>query len=199
MKDGSISLDQFRSLFPELKSGVQINQKAIESTVAWVNSQHASFKTYPVKINAFDLFSSIRDILAPNLKNKNIGLSFQGDEKITFTSDQILITFILKSFVENSIKYSHINTSIVFRVERSDDKIVLIIKDFGTGMSEEVVKNVFTLNGSPYTGTAEEKGAGLSLAIANDFVKLIGGTIQINSVEQSGTKIELRLPVLLKP
>jgi len=195
LEDGSISHDQFKTLFPELKAGVQINQKAIEATVAWVNSQHGGFKTCPIKINAFDLFSSIRDVLGPGLKNKNIELFFQGDEKITFTSDQVLITFILKSFVENAIKYSHTNTGIFFQVEHSDDKIVFIIKDVGIGMSEQVIKNAFTLNGSPYTGTAEEKGTGLSLVIANDFVKLIGGTIKINSIEHSGTQIELRIPV----
>jgi len=199
LEDESISQELFKTLFPEIKSGVQINQKAIEATVAWVNSQHASFKTHPVKINTFELFSSIRDVLTPGLKNKNMELSFQGDEKITFVSDQVLVTFILKSFIENSIKYSYATTSIIFQVERSDDKVVFIIKDFGMGMSEQVIKNLFTLNGAPYTGTAEEKGTGISLIIANDFVKLIGGIIKINSIEHSGTQIELRIPVLLKP
>ena len=86
----------------------------------------------------------------------------------------------------------------VFSIEEVDNKRIKIsIEDFGVGMSPQTLSNLFTLNGSPYTGTSNEKGTGVSLVIANHFAKLIDGTLTVKSVENYGTRIELDLPVCL--
>lgn len=38
----------------------------------------------------------------------------------------------------------------------------------------------------------DEKGAGLSLVVVKDFVEMLGGTINVLSVVDKGTTVELR-------
>lgn len=72
------------------------------------------------------------------------------------------------------------------------DKITIAIKDNGVGMKNSRLSTVGTLDGAPYTGTMDEKGAGLSLVVVKDFVEMLGGTINVLSVVDKGTTVELR-------
>ena len=183
-------------LLPELRSNVLINQHTIESTLAWVNTQYNDFTPHKDEINSFNLFSSVQQSLLVELKKKNIQLSFEGDQNITCISDEILITFILKRIVENAIKYSYVGGNIIFQCTLiNKESIKFAVKDFGTGMSNEVLEKIFTFNKATYTGTLNEKGAGISLAIVNDLSKLIKASVRIASIENHGTTVELTLPV----
>lgn len=198
LMDGDISYEIFKSLYPEIKDNIVKNNKTIESTLAWVKSQHQSYTMNPIEINLFELFSSIKALLKFDLERKNIDLSFQGSEKIEIRNDRVLLSFILKSILENAIKYSYAGSKVLFDLQQIENKnISLIIEDSGTGMSKQVVENLFTLNGSPYTGTLNEIGAGLSLVIAKDLLHLIGGSIEVTSEEKVGTKVELQVQNIL--
>jgi signal transduction histidine kinase len=130
-----------------------------------------------------------------DLKKKSINLEFEGDQTVTFISDEILITFILKRIIENAIKYSYVGGNIIFKCFLDENKnIILTTEDFGVGMSNRVMEDIFTLNEVNHTGTLNEKGAGISLAIINDLSKLISSSIEIASTENDGTQVEIKLP-----
>jgi len=195
LMDGDISFEIFKSLYPEIRNNILTNNKTIESTIAWVSSQHQSFKIHPVEIRLFELFSSIKNFVKVDLKSKNIKLSFKGNENLKIRTDHVLLTFVLKSIIENAVKYSYHNSGVVFDVKQTENEnISFIIADLGMGMNKQVIDALFTMTGSPYTGTDKELGAGLSLVIANDFIKLIGGTITVSSEEKKGTRIEVQAP-----
>lgn len=198
LENGDISGEMFKALLPELKRDALNNNKAIESTINWVKSQHDSFVPEVTEISVPDLVDSLKSLLSIELKAKNIKLNYQESVKEYFSSDQALITFILVEITQNAIKYSQPDSIINFGVRKTvDEGISFIIKDSGVGMSDQVLNNLFTLKGSPYLGTAKEKGTGLSLIIANDFAKLLGGHIKIHSIDGNGTEFELELPGLL--
>lgn len=198
LQNGEISQEVLSGLLPELKSSAMINQHTIESTLAWVNTQQDGFNPQKGKLNGFKLFLSIQQLLNSELKKKSIQLSFEGDPEITFISDTVLILFILKKIIENAIKYSYVGGTIIFQCMLVDNEnIRFTIKDFGIGMSNRVLEDIFTLNEVTHTGTLDEKGAGISLAIINDLSKLIKATIKVASVENNGTKLEIKLPLFL--
>jgi signal transduction histidine kinase len=45
-------------------------------------------------------------------------------------------------------------------------------------------------------GTSGEKGTGLGLIICNDFIKLMGGTIVVESEINIGSKFTISLPIV---
>jgi len=195
LQSREITQEVLAELLPELKSNALINHRTIESTLAWINTQHKTFSPQKNEINGFKLFCSVRQSLENELKKKSIDLDFEGDQAVTFISDEIIITFILKRIVENAIKYSYVGGIIRFKCEFvNNENIIFTAEDFGVGMSTRAIERIFTLNEVNHTGTMNEKGAGISLGIIKDLLKLINASIKITSTENSGTKVTIELP-----
>jgi len=72
-----------------------------------------------------------------------------------------------------------------------DGRIVVGIRDTGTGMTEEVQQKIF----QPFFTTKEEMGTGLGLSIVYRIVDDHGGEIEVESVPGEGTGFTLYLPV----
>ncbi|HUH18728.1 HAMP domain-containing sensor histidine kinase [Albibacterium sp.] len=195
LQNKEITPEILSELLPELKSSAIINQHTIESTLAWVYAQHDSFVPQKDKISGFNLFQSIQQSLSNELKKKSIQLSFEGDQDATFINDEVLIRFILRKIIENAIKYSYVSGNIIFHcMIINNESIKFTIEDFGAGMSDRVLEGIFNINEVTHTGTLNEKGAGISLAIIKDIAKLINASIEVTSREDSGTKIRINLP-----
>ena len=73
-----------------------------------------------------------------------------------------------------------------------ENQVSLIIKDTGVGMSEEVLKKIFT----PFFTTKEVgHGTGLGLPVAHGIILSHGGSIKVKSRVGQGTRFEIRLPI----
>lgn len=70
----------------------------------------------------------------------------------------------------------------------------VVIRDNGTGISEEDLKNIF----EPYYSTKGDFGTGLGLSITRDVVAKLGGTIDVQSELGRGTSFIVTLPIKLK-
>lgn len=70
-------------------------------------------------------------------------------------------------------------------------KLIIIIKDNGEGMSEEVLDKAFD---PLFTTKANEHGAGLGLSLCRSLIAHHGGDIDIDSVIGKGTQILISLP-----
>lgn len=71
-------------------------------------------------------------------------------------------------------------------------RVEIEIKDSGVGIPEEVQSKIFD-----FFFTTRKEGAGLGLPIARRIVNEHGGDIQVESKENSGTSVILRLPLYL--
>lgn len=74
-------------------------------------------------------------------------------------------------------------------IERRNQRFVISIADHGPGMPHDVSGKVF----EPFF-TTKHRGTGLGLPIARRIVEAHGGTIEIETVEHSGTTVLLSLP-----
>lgn len=107
---------------------------------------------------------------------------------------------IFLNLITNSIKYNRKNGSVecYLTEEKESDERVLIdvtIKDTGIGMSEAFLKNIFQPFVQADQGARSQyKGTGLGMAIVKELLERMGGTIQIDSVENQGTTIHVVIP-----
>ena len=80
----------------------------------------------------------------------------------------------------------HINT------RKSDQKIIIDIKDNGKGMSQSVQEKIF----DPFfTTKGVSEGTGLGLSISYGIIDKHGGSIGVQSVEGEGTCFSIALPI----
>ena len=77
--------------------------------------------------------------------------------------------------------------------QRSEDDIVVRIRDNGMGMPPEVVEKIF----NPFfTTKPTDKGTGLGLSISSDIVRQHGGTIEVSSEPGEFTEMRITLPLV---
>lgn len=67
--------------------------------------------------------------------------------------------------------------------------VVLRVTDTGCGMSSETARRAV----QPFF-TTKQAGNGLGLALVNEFVRRVGGSLQIESAQGQGTSVILRFP-----
>ena len=107
---------------------------------------------------------------------------------------------IFLNLITNSIKYNRKNGSVdcYLKEEKESEERVLVdvtIKDTGIGMSEDFLKNIFQPFVQADQGARSQyKGTGLGMAIVKELLERMGGTIQIDSVENQGTTIHVVIP-----
>ena len=191
MASESITPEIFMSMLPELKQTAEKNSKTIESTFAWVNAQTNGFTIDIEPVVIHNLFLELVEELDKEIGVKELIFNFIGDKKILLNTDQYLLRFIMKQLIENAIKYSHKEGQVDLIVYSDTDKVTIAIKDNGVGMKSSRLSTIGTLDGAPYTGTMDEKGAGLSLVIVKDFVEMLNGTMGVSSIEGVSTSVEI--------
>lgn len=103
----------------------------------------------------------------------------------------------------NAIKYTPIDGVISVHVSELEadtpDKVVyeLVVEDNGIGMSPELLEHIFDPFVEDEAGGALH-GTGLGLPLAKSFLDLMGGTIEVESALQQGSRFTLRIPLKLQ-
>ena len=144
----------------------------------------------------FDVSEQIRKsilLLKPKWKEKEITFNVSIEEKY-FYGDEDLTFQIWVNLIENAIKFSKQQGTIDIILKEENDFIVVKIKDYGIGMSEEEQKKIFDRFyqiDKSHSGV----GSGLGLAIVKRIIELSNGTIEVESKEGKGTTMLIKLPL----
>ena len=126
-------------------------------------------------------------------RTADIVFNLQGQSSL-FMSPEIFKK-ILEELVDNALKFSQPGERIEIKTNAKPPIYSLEIVDRGQGMSAEKLTRLGlyqTFDRSRY----EQQGLGLGLVIVKRLVELQQGTLNLNSIPQQGTIIQLQLPVL---
>jgi len=107
------------------------------------------------------------------------------------TGDASQLHQVLVNLVVNAIQAMPSGGILTIETTRDKDEVLLSVQDTGTGMSEDVLKQIFI----PFFTTKQVgQGTGLGLAVVHGIVTSHGGTIHVDSEVGQGTRFEVRLP-----
>ncbi|MFA5644057.1 MAG: HAMP domain-containing sensor histidine kinase [Patescibacteria group bacterium] len=131
------------------------------------------------------------------IKN-NIELELKIRDNIKISGDSIKFSQIVTNLISNAIESFPKNNKdkkIIVILEKKEDKIELIIKDNGVGISSANLKKIFDpFFSSKNSSETQHCGIGLSLvktAVEVDFK----GEISVSSILGEGTKFRLLFPI----
>jgi signal transduction histidine kinase len=105
-----------------------------------------------------------------------------------FVADLPRVNTILNNLITNSIKYhnqAEPDQYVIIEVLSKDDKRTIIISDNGLGIDEKYHTQIFDMF---FRGTEISVGSGLGLYIVKEMVNKLGGSIELESSLNKGTK-----------
>lgn len=115
------------------------------------------------------------------------------DDVTEIMVDEARMRQILYNLLSNAVGFSHANNTVSIMCWRERGSIIFKVEDHGLGIPKEEVARVFERFVSGSRG-GKHRGAGLGLSIVKNLVELHGGTISIDSEENRGTSVTVRIP-----
>ena len=146
------------------------------------------------------LQKTIKDAVSFALSGSNVSASYDVQEDLKLCDfDHNQISQVVENLVINAVHAMknggriHISASNVVIGDGQDlepgEYIRIDFKDNGPGIKEEVLKNIF----DPFF-TTKSKGSGLGLSVCFSIIEKHGGTILVESEENTGTTFSIFLP-----
>ena len=103
--------------------------------------------------------------------------------------DPAQIQQVLINLIKNALESGSSPEDINMSVEILNDVVQIVIKDKGSGMTEEQLQNALV----PFYST-KAGGSGLGLPLCREIIEAHGGSIQINNRSEGGLQVSLTLP-----
>jgi signal transduction histidine kinase len=112
----------------------------------------------------------------------------------TVAVDKISIYEVLSNLIDNAIKYSDKADKVIVHARiASDGNVETIVQDFGLGIPESAVKNLFTKFYRSHRSRGAVSGSGLGLYLVKAIVNAHGGNVWVQSKEGEGSSFGFTL------
>lgn len=156
-------------------------------------------KQKPPKIELVNLNSVVEDGLSfiqSRLRKGEIELVRHFDEDLPeIMVDPSQMYQVIVNLAVNALQAMPDGGRLTIGTDKEDKYAIIIVEDTGTGMSDDVLKKLFT----PFFTTKDVgEGTGLGLAVVHGIVTSHNGTINVISKEGEGSRFEIRLPLQTK-
>lgn len=113
-------------------------------------------------------------------------------EDVTVNSSFGYLELIWNNLLSNAIKFSEEDGKINVSLKKEGSRAVVVVQDFGCGMSQETGAHIFDRFYQGDTSHAQE-GNGLGLAIVKRVIDLLGGEISVESKLGQGSKFTVKI------
>lgn len=161
---------------------------------------------HQIDTTCFDLIELLTHAIAvfkAQAQTKNLALSFQHAQSkhLWVYGDDAKIRQILLNLIGNAIKFTdsgHIKVQLTVEDQSADPlKVRLGVCDSGIGISPDQGERLFQpFNQANGSSQRHAGGTGLGLAISRQLAELMGGTLELESQLNQGSKFILCLPLL---
>ena len=139
-----------------------------------------------------DMLRHIRDLVAPEAREKGIDLHCDLDELLpVIEADENQLSQSLLNILINAFQAVGDRGQVRFAARSEDGEILIEISDDGQGIPTDDLERIFE-----FYYTTKDEGTGLGLSIAQRIVHQHGGSLFVESQEGAGTLISIRLPGL---
>ncbi|EOU9620620.1 two-component system sensor histidine kinase ZraS [Klebsiella aerogenes] len=162
--------------------------RVVSELLELVRPAHLNYQ--PVDINA--LIHHSLQLVSQDAQSRGIELQFTPrPELTTIKADPDRLNQVLLNLYLNAMQAIGRDGAIHVSASEADrQRVKIVVKDSGKGMSDEELQAIFT----PYF-TTKADGTGLGLAVVQNIIEQHGGTIRAESQPGAGAIFTLWLPV----
>ncbi len=145
------------------------------------------------EIDLIELIDYVIKTYEKIISKQNIKIIFNKAESLKIIGDRDKLIEIFTNLIDNSIKYSDKNKEITITAKKDGEFNTVSVRDQGIGIPKESIHRIterfFTVDPSKSRSVG---GTGLGLAIVKHLVSQHRAEMDINSVENEGTTIDIK-------
>ncbi|MCC6318670.1 MAG: GAF domain-containing protein [Gemmatimonadaceae bacterium] len=138
---------------------------------------------------------SIESLVEPQLNARRLRYRCDlADAAHTVRADSEKVQQILLNLLDNAIKHTPVEGTIVMRAEVTGAHVHVVVTDSGPGIPSERLDDIFEPFVQAGTEPARQQGMGLGLAISRELSRGMGGDLVARSADGEGASFVLTLP-----
>jgi PAS domain S-box-containing protein len=147
----------------------------------------------------FSLNDMLNDVIEQHQQSqiKHQIILWEGAD-VTISADRNRLEQVLNNLISNAIKYSPEADKVVISSEVFSDHIQISVLDYGIGIPEDKMDQVFERFFRVQESSMNFSGLGLGLYISAEIIKRHGGEIGVHQNEPNGTVFWFKLPIAAK-
>ncbi len=171
--------DKLNELMNKLLSFTQIENKSIE-----------------VKEVSIDLKEFTENLIkAYQLNKPDFNINFNVSEPIPFKTDPVLLNIIFNNLMDNAYKYSEPERKVLdIHIRKNGHRLLLQFKDQGIGIEKADQQHIFKKFYRIESRYNQQGSVGLGLALCEELIKFMNGSIEVQSQPGKGTVFTIELP-----
>ena len=182
LHDINSEVDRMSAIINDLLTLVKLDQKEI-----------------PLNFAETDINQMMEDIikrLSPLANVKQIAIQYTKEKDVLAEIDEMKVILAISNLVDNAIKYTPEEGSVTVTLDADHQNAFITVADTGIGIPEEEVGRIFErFYRVDKTRDRETGGTGLGLSITYATIMMHNGSIKVNSKEEEGTSIQVRIPL----
>ena len=188
---------EVKNLLPVLTSQSERMENLIRDllTLSKIELQEHIRPTHEIDLN--ELIEYVIKTYEKIVSKENIKLNFQKIDNFKIIGDRDKLIEIFTNLIDNAIKYSDKNKEVAISLKKDGNLNIVSIADQGIGIPKESIHRIterfFTVDPSKSRSVG---GTGLGLAIVKHLVSQHRAEMDINSVENKGTTIDIKFNAL---
>lgn len=159
--------------------------------VSRVHGGKLSLNKTEVAMDTFltEVLSSMQQII-PDHK-----LIIERNESVMAYVDALRLEQVITNIISNAAKYSPGKEKIIVASAKKDSNLIVSITDFGIGISEEKIHQIFDRFYRVDDASKKFSGLGIGLFISSEIIKQHNGTIWVDSKEGEGSTFYFSIPL----
>lgn len=148
----------------------------------------------PIAFSVSEVLQSILDILRPMAEEKRLAMRCTGPSADVRVGHPAALNRVLLNLATNAIKFTNTGSVDVTCRELDRERVEFSVRDTGRGIPDYVMTNLFeAFRQRQVPGDYAFSSAGLGLSICQKLVLAMGGTLEVETEMEKGTRFHFTL------
>ena len=109
-------------------------------------------------------------------------------------ADRLQLTTVFGHIIQNAQEATADSGRVTVRSTTINDQVDIEIEDTGTGMNTDFIREKLF---KPFNSTKGLTGMGIGLFESREYIRSIGGEINVKSTPEKGTEFSIKLPCII--
>lgn len=159
----------------------------LENLLQWSLIKRRAIQAHKERVNICEVISEVGQELDSLVKNKELKVIYNIPDKAFVYVDLNMVRLVIRNFLSNAIKYSHIGGIISIDIEIIDNKLLLQVVDQGVGITQNEINLLLKGRLKSARGTSNEKGTGFGMEVSQEFIAQNDGEFIVESTLGKGS------------